>query len=125
MACERTRFFDPQESERASIFSHDEFFEAALREQLPDVLQELPLRIDLARHVHRPGTRGPAAGQNFLYDPATGRTRSLTDSELFRRIPLSYRICRVYAETSEHNAAISAAMDRLLGPESDDMKTNM
>ena len=125
MACERTRFFDPHEAERASIFSREDFFEASLREQLPDALRDVPLRIDLARHVHRPGTRGPAAGQNYLYDPATGRTRSLTDSELFRRIPLSYRICRVYAETDEHNSALSAALDRLLGPESEDVKTNM
>jgi len=36
--------------------------------------------------------------------------RSLSDSELFRKIPLSYRICRVYAETTEHNAALAAAL---------------
>ena len=125
MACERTRFFEPREAEQTSIFSNETFFEAALREQLPDALKELPLRIDLARHVHRPGTRGPAAGQNFLYDPASRQARSLTDSDLFRRIPLSYRICRVYAQTSEHNEALSAAMERLLGSESEDVRTNM
>jgi len=125
MTCERTRFFEPHEAERTSIFSNENFFEAALREQLPDALKELPLRIDLARHVHRPGTRGPAAGQNFLYDPASGQTRSLTDSDLFRRIPLSYRICRVYAQTSEHNEAISAALERLIGSETEDVRTNM
>lgn len=125
MACERTRFFEPNEAERASIFSREEFFEAALREQLPGSLKELPLRIDLARHVHRPGTRGPAAGQNFLYDPASRQTRSLSDSDLFRRIPLSYRICRVYAQTSEHNEALAAALERLIGSESEDVRTNM
>ena len=125
MACERTRFFEPNEAERASIFSREEFFESALREQLPGSLKELPLRIDLARHVHRPGTRGPAAGQNFLYDPASRQTRSLSDSDLFRRIPLSYRICRVYAQTSEHNEALAAALERLIGSESEDVRTNM
>ena len=65
-------FFDPAAAERSSIFSSAPFFEQALREQLPAALQGLPLRVDLARHVHRPGTRGPAAGQNFLYDPAPG-----------------------------------------------------
>jgi hypothetical protein len=52
--------------------------------KLPAALRGLPLRVDLARHVHRPGTRGPAAGQNFLYDPAWASIRPLTDSELFR-----------------------------------------
>lgn len=125
MACERTRFFGPGEAERSSIFSREDFFEAALREQLPAALRSIPLRVDLARHVHRPGTRGPAEGQNFLYDPARGTTRSLHDSELFRQLPTSYRICRIYAETNEHDAALSAALDALLGPGGEDDLTNM
>jgi hypothetical protein len=75
--------------------------------------------------VHRPGTRGASAGQNFLYDPARDAVRALTDSELFRQIPLSYRICRVYAETGEHNAALAAALDALVGPGGGDDLTNM
>jgi len=125
MACERTVFFDPTAAERSSIFSSASFFEQALRAQLPADLTNLPLRVDLARHVHRPGTRGPAAGQNFLYDPASESIRPLTDSELFRQIPLSYRICRVYAETNEHDAALAAALDALVGPGGGDDRTNM
>jgi uncharacterized protein len=125
MACERTVFFAPTAAERSSIFSTASFFEQALREQLPAALRGMPLRVDLARHVHRPGTRGPAAGQNFLYDPASDSIRELTDSELFRQIPLSYRICRVYAETNEHDAALAAALDALVGPGGGDDRTNM
>ena len=125
MACERTLFFSPQAAEASSIFSQAEFVERALRAQLPAVLAELPLRVDLARHVHRPGTRGPTAGQNFLFDPARGEIRELTASELFRQIPLSFRICRVYAETNEHDALLSAALDALVDPGGADDRTNM
>jgi hypothetical protein len=125
MACERTIYFSPGEAERASVFSTAKSFEGALRETLPASLGELPLRFDIARHVHRPGAMAPAANQNFLYDPDTELIHSLDDRSLFRQIPLSYRICRVYAEDNRHNAAISAAMDRLTGMEAADDITNM
>jgi HD superfamily phosphohydrolase len=125
LAAERTRFFEPHEAERSTIFSGKEYFERALRDVLPGALAEIPLRVDLARHVHRPGTRGPAFGQNFLYDEARNLTRPLEDSELFRRIPISYRICRVYTEQGQHAAAIAAALDELMGPEGIDDPTNM
>ncbi|MHB1034828.1 MAG: HD domain-containing protein [Pirellulales bacterium] len=125
MACERTVYFEPGDAERSSIFSHEEFFARALREILPAELKELPLRVDLPRHVHRPGTRGPADGQNYLYSPASDRLRKLSDSELFRHIPASYRICRIYAQTNEHDAALAAALDELIGPGGGDDATNM
>jgi len=125
MAAERTVFFDPNAAEHGSIFSNELFFEQAIREQLPVELKDLPLRVDLPRHVHRPGTRGPSGGHNFLYDPARGQPVPLSSSELFRQIPLSYRICRVYAESSAHNAALSAALDILVGPGVADDRTNM
>jgi len=96
-----------------------------VRSHLPAELRDLPLRFDPARHVHRPGVRAPAAGQNFLYDSATGQIRSLDDRELFRQIPLSYRICRIYAPDSSHNVELAAAMDRLLGDGATDDRTNM
>ena len=125
MACERTRFFEPDDAERSSIFSRGAFVEQALREALPEGLRDLPLRVDLARHVHRPGTRGPTAGQNFLYDPSRDAIRPLDDHELFRTIPLSYRICRVYVESHEHDPAIARALDSLIGDDSEDSLTNM
>jgi hypothetical protein len=96
-----------------------------LRDALPPGLSAIPLRVDLPRHVHRPGTRGPTAGQNFLFDPASNEIRGLTDSELFRQIPLGYRICRVYAETTDYNAELAAALDALVGPSTPDDRTNM
>ena len=83
------------------------------------------MKVDTARHVHRPGAHTPAAGQNFLYDPATGKIRSLDDRELFRRIAISFRICRIYALDHRHEAELSAALDRLTGDTAADEATNM
>ena len=124
MAAERTVFFGTANSEQATVFGREDYFERALRDALPSELRSLPLRFDVARHVHRPGTRGPTAGLNFLYDEARQRVEPLSDHELFRQIPLAYRICRVYAESGEHAAAINGALDSLLGPGSDSL-TNM
>lgn len=125
MVCERTVFFGPGKSEEMSVFSDEKIFEEAIRRRLPPALRQLPLRCDPPRHVHRPGTRAPAGGQNFLYDAATKSVRSLDARELYRQIPLSYRICRVYALDTEHAQEIAAAMDALLSDDSVDDVTNM
>ncbi len=125
MACERTIFFAPDEPERSSVFSSEKVFEQAVRDNLPTELKNLPLRVDTARHVHRPGAHAPAAGQNFLCEQATGKIRSLDDRELFRRIAISYRICRIYARDNRHNTELAAAMDRLTGAGTIDDVTNM
>ncbi len=124
MAVERTIFFAPGEAEQSSVFSSNRAFEMAVRERLPRELHDLPIRVDTARHVHRPGAHAPAAGQNFLYDPTTGKIRGLDDRELFRRIAISYRICRIYAEDHRHNAELAAAMDQIAGGGADEL-TNM
>jgi HD superfamily phosphohydrolase len=125
MACERTIFFAPGEAEESSVFSNEQTFEAAVRAALPAELRDIPLRVDTARHVHRPGTFAPAANQNFLYDPATRQIRSLDDRELFRRLATSFRICRIYAEDARYNADLAAVMDRLTGTGDADDATNM
>jgi HD superfamily phosphohydrolase len=125
MAAERTVFFNPEKPETGSIFSRGDFFAAALRSTLPAHLRDLPLRVDVPRHMHRPGGRGTCAGQNFLFDPARNDVRPLDDSELYRQLPLAYRLCRVYAETAEHNAELAAALDRLVGSGAMDDRTNM
>ena len=125
MACERTLFFSPGAAESSSIFSQPEFVERALREQLPARLRDVPLRVDLARHVHRPGTQGPANGQNFLFDAARDEIRELTTSELFRQVPLASRICRVYALDRDHDGVLAAALDALVDPSVADDSTNM
>jgi HD superfamily phosphohydrolase len=124
MACERTIFFAPGEAEQSSVFANPKSFESAVRAVLPTALADMPLRVDTARHVHRPGTHAPAGGQNYLYDPVTERIHRLDDRELFRRIAISYRICRIYALDHAHNAELAAALDHLAGSSADDT-TNM
>ncbi len=125
LACERTLVFEPGQSEEASIFSDERLFEEAFRRRLPPHLRDLPLRFDPARHVYRPGSWAPTAGQNFLFDEATGEVRPLEDRDLFRHIPLSYRICRVYAQKPEHKEILARTLDALIHGQSADEVTNV
>ena len=125
MVCQRNVVFDTGASERSSIFSHPDFVERELRLLLPANLANLPLKVDLARHVHRPHTRGPLDGQNFLYEPSRNVIRPLTDDQLFRQLPTSHRICRVYCRDTASGPVIAAAMDKLVGGEGLDDITNV
>ena len=124
-AVERRLVFDESNAERSSIFSDRKILEMKLRAELPSSLAELPLRVDLARHIHRPHTPGPSAQQNFLYDPARGSPQPLTDDQLYRQLPLIHRICRVYTKSNEDAPEIAAALDRLIGPGGGDDLTNI
>ena len=124
MACERTINFHSAASEQTTIFSERDLVERRLRAQLPDDLREIPLRIDVAQHYHRPSGRLPAGGQNFLLDPSSPDPVELSDDELFRSLPVSFLIFRVYARSHEHDAELNAALNSVLGGTSDS-KTNM
>ena len=125
MACQRNLVFGAAEIERSSIFSKADFVERELRSQLPSELADLPLRVDLARHIHRPDTRGHSTGQNFLWDPTRDEPRPLTDDQLYRQLPLAHRICRVYVQDLSHATRLAAALDNLIGPGGSDDLTNM
>src|SRR5262249_49486157 len=112
MVCQRYLVFGAGDAERSSIFSQADLVERALRGSLPAELAALPLKVDPARHIHRPDTRGPSLGQNFLFDPARGEPRPLTDDQLFRQLPLAHRICRIYAQDESHGPQLTAALDQ-------------
>ena len=87
--------------------------------------EQMPLRVDIPRHIYRPHTQGPALHQNFLFDSAQDRVRPLSDNQLFRHLPVSHRICRVYAATLDAAPQVARALDHLLGQPSPDDLTNM
>jgi hypothetical protein len=124
MACERTINFHTSAAERTTIFSEPELVEQRLRGLLPKELREIPLRVDVARHYHRPSGRRPAGGQNFLLSPADGSVQELSDDELFRSLPTSFAIFRVYSKDHRHDVPILHALNSLLG-DAGDTKTNM
>ena len=124
MASERTVSFEAGSSDRTTIYSEPSLVETRMRGHLPAEIREIPLRIDVARHYHRPSGRLPAGGQNFLLDPAVGTPQELNDDELFRRLPTSFLIFRVYARDHEHDREIHSALSAVLG-DSGDARTNM
>ena len=125
MACQRNLVFQEGDAERASIFSRPELVEQSLTRELGGKLRDVPLRVDVARHIYRPHTLGPAKHQNFLYDSAQDRVRPLSDHQLFRHLPISHRICRVYTTSPAIAPQIARALDNLLGTRGQDDVTNM
>ncbi|QDT87204.1 HD domain-containing protein [Gimesia chilikensis] len=124
MACERQLNFHSGTAVHTSIFSEPELVEKRVRSKLPAELKQLPLRIDVARHYHRPSGRLPAGGQNYLLDPGTGLTQELHDDELFRALPVSFLIFRIYTRDHLHDLELTTALNAALG-EVSDSKTNM
>jgi HD superfamily phosphohydrolase len=122
--CTRSLVFERDDSEQASIFSDPELVEHKLRQMLPADLRTLPMRVDLARTIFRPHTAGPASGQNFLFDSAKNVVQPLSANTFIRRLPISHRLCRIYAHSNDHAPQIAAALDQLLGGSVDDV-TNM
>lgn len=125
MVCQRVLVFGEADAERSSIFSDPKLVEHQLRRGLAGDARDAPLRVDIARHIFRPHTSGPAAGQNFLFDSAQQRVRPLQANQLFQRLPISHRICRVYAHSAEHAGPVAASLDALIGGSAQDDLTNM
>jgi HD superfamily phosphohydrolase len=125
MVCQRNFVFSERDPERASLFRSSKLVEYALREALPVDRREIPIRVDLARHFHRPRTTGHVPGVNFLFEPSTGKVRPLDDDELFRHLPIAHSVCRVYAQDHSSAGVLSQALDSLIGPRIVDDATNM
>jgi HD superfamily phosphohydrolase len=125
---ERNLTFGADDSEQTSIFSDAQIVESRIRKSLPAEMRDIDMQIDLPRHIYRPHTGKATAGQNFLLRGATGEIRPLTDDQLFRQLPVAHRMCRVYLRNQaprEQAAAVSTALDQLIGAGGDDDLTNM
>ncbi len=112
LICQQTVAFQDGE-EKMNIASDEQMFKIRFMKELPDELQNLKLRFDSARHVCRPDALEPARQQNYVFESSTGKIKPLDTEELYRSIPQTFRICRVYAPTRDHALEIGRAMDRV------------
>jgi HD superfamily phosphohydrolase len=124
MACERTLNFHSGTAERTTIFSEPDLIMRRVRDRLPAGLKDIPLNIDVARHYHRPSGRLPAGGQNYMLDPAVGTPQELSDDDLFRALPISFCVFRIYSKDHSHDGMLNTALNSVLG-DATDAKTNM
>ena len=124
LACERTLNFHSATSERTTIFSEPDLVIRRIRERLPAEIREIPLKFDVARHYHRPSGRLPTSGQNFLLDAGTGSVQELHDDDLFRALPVSFVIFRIYSQDHRFDGALNQSLNAALG-DAGDAKTNM
>ncbi|GIX04673.1 MAG: hypothetical protein KatS3mg114_0542 [Planctomycetaceae bacterium] len=124
MACEKLLHFHSGAADRTTIFSEPDLVLKRVRERLPSSLREIPLKIDVARHYHRPSGRLPAGGQNFVLDPGVGEPQELHDDELFRSLPVSFCLIRLYSHDHRHDRDLYQALSSVLGEVADAI-TNM
>jgi len=125
LAAETTVLFRAGDREQTSIFADENSLRHAIMLHLPESMRGIPFEVDIARHLHRPDSHRPTASQNFLYDPATHKIRRLEEEELYRHIPQSYRICRIYTQHSEQVVPLAKALDAIIHAGSEDDETNM
>ena len=125
MVCQRNLSFGEEPSESSSVFSSPAILSACIRERLPADLQDLPFQVDVARHIHRPHTVGATAGMNFYLDSSAGKLRPLTMHALYRKLPISHSIARVYAHDRQHESRFAAILDEISGSPGEDDATNM
>lgn len=125
MVCQRNISFSEGQSESSSVFSNPRILKECIQDKLPGDLKSQRFRVDLARHIHRPHTVGAASGLNFFYDSSNGKTSPLTTHGLYRRLPVSHTIARIYAADREHERLFAEILDGLLGSQAVDDLTNM
>ena len=125
MACERTMHFHRGQTESTTIFSEPDLVERRVRDNLPGKLKQIPLRIDVARHYHRPSGQRPVGKQNYWFDPASGESHELDDDELFQDLPTSFLIFRIYSRSHDYDRELSAALQKVAGGNENDTRTNM
>ncbi|MDR3183632.1 MAG: HD domain-containing protein [Planctomycetaceae bacterium] len=125
LAAEMTAVFNTGRGEQTSIFGDDETFRRAVIGHLPNDLKTIPFAVDIARHLHRPDSHRQTGTQNYLFEPATERVRRLEEEELYRHLPQSYRICRIYTQNKEHTRILAKALEQLVSIAAEDDETNM
>jgi len=125
MVCQRNLSFAENQAESSSVFSSVRILRECIRDRLPNDLKSLPFQVDLAKHIHRPNTVGATAGMNYYFDSASGKIRSLTMHGLYRMLPISHTIVRIYAHDRQHEAFFAKVLDDLLGNAVEDDLTNM
>lgn len=125
MVCQRSFVFNVGETEQGSILSDREILARKIKERLSLEAQKEEFRIDIARHIHRPHTRGPSSGQNYLYDSARDEVRLLTANTLYKRLPFSHHIVRIYAPTTDYASEFARSIDEIFGGIGSDDLTNM
>ena len=112
LADDRTRL-DPKSTDLLRK-GREAIAEQALRAELPAEFRDIALKVDLPNYIDRPDPKTAAAGQNFLYRSATQQIRPLTDDELYKHLPMSQLVCRVYlpkGAPASHYSAVSSALD--------------
>ncbi len=100
--------------------------EEAIRKHLPEPLQALEFRVDMARQDPRPLNPWTEETKKILiYDPATGKASPSAVADLFRYIPAQVAHYRIFALDHAHDAELAAAAQAALSGPNEAFRTNL
>ncbi len=111
---------------RGTTLIDTDLLEKKVRSELPRSLRDIEFRVDIAAQDPRPlnplvmGNR-----QIYVYNPSTGTVSSEPLLEFFGTIPAKMVQCRIFALSHEHDRALSAAADKVLGTVDPAIPTNV
>ena len=97
-----------------------------IRRHLPEALQAVEFRVDMARQDPRP--LNPLIEETkkiLIYDPATGRASLSAVADLFRYIPAQVAHYRIFALDHAHDAELAIAAQAALSGPTEAFRTNL
>jgi hypothetical protein len=112
--------------QRGTGFSGASEYEAQIRKYLPQKLQKLNFKVDLATQDPRPINPTVEGEKKInIYNPVTGITSPEPLKELYRFIPARVVHFRVFSLTHDYDEIVSSAAERALGYMEGHIKTNI
>lgn len=112
--------------QRGVDFAKASDYEARIREYLPANLKKLPFKVDLATQDPRPLNPITEREKRVnIFNPVTEKTSQEPLLEIYRFIPARVMHFRVFSLDHEHDEALSAAADKVLGSSEKSIPTNV
>lgn len=124
MAYDRT--LSVRDVEKGRRFINHEELHKEIRVSLPEDMNAVPFRVDMASQDPRPinplmmGDR-----QIYVYNPSTGEVSKEALKEFFDYIPAKVVLCRIFALNHQNDRLLASAAEKILGDESNSIKTNI
>jgi HD superfamily phosphohydrolase len=111
--------------ERGLDFPSHQDFQKQIQKELPDRMQSLPFRVDMAPLDPRPDPKDTRGIPLYVYDPGTKSVSTEPLEEFLDLLPTRLIQFRIYALDHDHDAALSRAAATVLNQAPSSIETNV
>jgi len=112
--------------QKGARFSRAGDYEGQIRQYLPEALNRIAFRVDLATQDPRPiNPMAETEKKINIFNPATGRTSPEPLIDIYRFIPARVVHFRVFSLTHDHDGELTMAAEKTLGALDVVVKTNI